>query len=194
MIALPESATVFMLRGKGASLDKMMSGWCDGVFDDYDVRQIEYPASGDYYSIRDGVVMLNEAVQNVAGHVAGPIIVVGQSQGAQVADRWMEKYRNDPTAPRNMIFVLTGNPNRNPTGRMIGQPEYGGTIGRPTPTDYPWPVIDVARSGDPWAIQRGWFLNWWGSIFIHPFYQGVNIFDPANDVVQVGNTTFVTTK
>lgn len=189
MIELPDEATVFMLRGKGAPLDKM-NGWLDGVFDKYDVRHVEYPASGDYYTIRDGVTMLNDSVRSVRG----PKIVVGQSQGAQVADRWMEKYRNDPTAPRDMMFVLTGNPNRNPTGRMIGSWEYGGTIGRPTPTTYPWPVIDVAREGDPWPIKRGWFLNWWGSIFVHPFYQGVNIFDPANDVVQVGNTTFVTAK
>jgi pimeloyl-ACP methyl ester carboxylesterase len=196
-ITLPSSATVYTVRGAGASLD-MFSGWLKGIFDkpSYTVIPVNYPASMDAYSISDGVRMVNDLVRATPG----PIVLMGHSQGSQVLSDFIGKYNDDPTVPADLTFVLCGNPVRNPTGQLVGAPVVGplGSKGVATPAYSRWKVIDVARTGDPFAIKTNnpwWnlFADWYGKFFVHPFYKGVDLFGPANVITQNGNITLVTT-
>lgn len=193
-ITLPPSATVYTVRGAGASPD-MFSGWLKGIFDKpaYTVIPVNYPANMDSGSIAAGVIEVNRLVRSTPG----PIILVGHSQGSQVISDFAAYYSSDPTAPfpDQITCVLTGNPVRNPTGQLVGDFVVGplGSKGRATPTDSRWPIIDVARKGDTWAIKAGnWFTGWWGKLFVHPFYNGVDLFSPSNVIEQNGNITLVT--
>jgi pimeloyl-ACP methyl ester carboxylesterase len=186
MIILPAPATVLYLRGMGASTNRM-TGWCGGIFDHapYTPKTVDYPADSSATSISTGIDMFNAAVR-----AEDSVICVAHSQGCQVASAWMNKFGDDPTAPGSdrLQFVLTGNPLRYPTGKGIGLPEFGGTIGRATPIDAPWRVIDVARAKDGWAIKGPVFsAQWWGQFFVHPNYRNVNLFEPLS-ITYIGNT------
>lgn len=188
-IVLPAVATVFTLRGAGAPLNAL-NGWCRGVFDHYPVHALNYPANMASNSISTGVTMIDQAVRATPG----AIILVGHSQGSQAISVWMEKYKNDPTVSRDITCVLTGNPVRNPTGQLVGGFVVGGGLGVATPNDTPWVVYDVARAGDTWAIKVGnWFTGWWGKLFVHPYYTGVDLYAPGNVITRNGNLTLVTT-
>lgn len=198
LIELPAPASVFTLRG--ATKNEHMAGWLRGVFDrpPYTVTRIDYPANMQADSIQVGVQRIDQFVDSTPGQKIG----VGQSQGAQACTEWIYAHNDDPNAPGpdELMFVLTGNPVRNPTGHLVGNPTVGplGSKGRPTPLDSRWRVIDVARVGDPYAIATGapwwqFWADWWGKIFIHGNYYGVDLFDPGNVVVQRGNITLVTT-
>lgn len=192
-IILPSPATVFTLRGLSGPYE-YMPGWLGGIFDraPYKPVRINYPATGAANSISEGARMFNEAARATPGFIIG----VGHSQGSQALARVIEAWQNDPTAPspERVVFILTGNPLRNPTGRGIGQPEFDGRMGKPAPASR-YRVIDVARQRDGWAIKGAWwdFQQLLGMFTVHPKYQDVDLFSPANVVQQVGNTTFVTT-
>lgn len=185
-ITLPSPATVFYLRGAGAPLD-YLTGWLKGIFEPYMPIPVSYPANMDADSITGGVTEVDRLVRSTLGL----IILVGHSQGCQVLTEWIIANKDDPTAPDRLTFILTGNPVRNPTGQLVDAPVVGplGSKGRATPTDSRWPVIDVARKGDTWAIKAGnWFTGWWGKLFVHPFYKGVDLFAPIVET-QDGNIT-----
>lgn len=195
-ITLPPSATVYTLRGAGAPLD-WLTGWLKGVFDkpSYTVIPVNYPANMKPYSISNGVAEIDRIVRSTAG----PVVLMCHSQGCQAATEWMLAHLNDPTAPADLTFVLTGNPVRNPTGQLIGAPVVGpfGSKGVATPNNSRWRVIDVARRGDPFAIKKtewwNYVANFWGTFFVHPFYKGVDLNGLNNVVTQNGSITLVTT-
>lgn len=185
---LPPAATVFSLSGLGG---KSLTGWLSGLFDHdpYHRIPLNYPANLSPHSLAAGAAAFDDAVR----HCNDVIIGLGHSQGVQALLRWMERNRANVSVPgpSQLIFVFTGNPLRNNTGKGIGVKEVDGLIGRPAPTDFPWRVIDVARRYDSWAIQRKWWDKPW--LQTHTNYRPVDLFDPDNEIVERGNTTFVTT-
>lgn len=200
-LTIPRSGTVLTLSGLNYNVYNDMPQKFQGIFSraPYVMKKIDYPASLDSNSITKGVASLNTMLRSTQGQK----IVLGHSQGAQVASHWMRKYANDPTAPpaSELTFILSGNPLRSAGGYLIGRPEVGSTIGQPTPTNTKWPIIDVARRYDGWAdwVQdqgNRWAVNNAnaGKSTIHSSYHAVNLYASTNTVWKSGNTTYVLTK
>lgn len=114
-----------------------------------DVKKIDYPASFAAKSIDLGVAALDKALHEVEGEK----LVFAHSQGAQVVSRWLRNNGKSPSAPspKDVSFLLIGNPLRKYGGYIIGRPEVGGEIGKPTPNDTPYLVMDVKMQYDGWA-------------------------------------------
>jgi hypothetical protein len=148
--------------------------------------QLRYPATLDPNStgsIRIGADNLNSLIRATPG----PKIVLGYSQGAQVAGAWLRKFAHAPNAPNpsQLSFVLVGNPER-----KYGQPP---TVKNSTPDYTQYRVWDVARRDDGWC-------NWDGSLRrkigmlgrVHLQYWNTDPYNLKNEVVKVvGNTTYV---
>lgn len=200
-IQIPASGTVLTLNGMNFNLTDYVDDQFGGMFKraPYERVKVDYPASLFPDSIEKGVAALDRHIKSTPG----PKIILAHSQGAQVASRWMREHANDPDAPPpgEVTFILTGNPLRSTgTGRAVakGSKEVDGRVAQPTPTDTPWPIIDVARREDGWAnwaldesdtaavaaAKRGMFLA-------HPHYEQVRLDDPTNAVWRTGNTTYV---
>jgi len=144
------------------------------------------------------VNVASQASQSVPGldsaidSTSGPVIVAGFSEGAQVAELWVRQHANDPDAPdpKNLTFVVMGNPTR----------AYGGSPGGEQWSASQYQVIDVARQYDfaadfPNNPSSPYFLlavlnALAGGTGAHD-YTGVNLTDPANTVFKVGNITYV---
>jgi hypothetical protein len=200
-LAVPKSGTVLTLSGLNYNLYNDMPAKFQGIFNKppYVMRKVDYPASLAANSITDGVAALNTALRSTPGQK----IVLAQSQGAQVASRWMRQYANDPSAPSSgeITFILSGNPLRSTGGYIIGRHEVGGTIGQPTPTNTKWPIIDVARRYDGWADWVHNQNNQWavdnanrGKTVFHTSYNQVNLYASTHTIWKNGNTTYVLTK
>ena len=130
-------------------------------------------------SIYQGAIALDEAIRTTPG----PKIVLGYSQGAQVASTWLRlnAYRADAPPASELSFVFVGNPERR-YGQKPKCPQY-------TPEDTQYAIRDVARAGDNFADHSGdnRFL-----VPAHLTYWNVDPFDPAAVVLAVaGNTTYV---
>ncbi|MBS1955235.1 MAG: PE-PPE domain-containing protein [Cyanobacteria bacterium SZAS-4] len=199
-LPIPPAATVLTLTGLNFNLVNYMPDVLQGRFSKppYRLREVRYPASISPKTISKGVLALDAALRDTAG----PIIVLAHSQGAQVASHWMRQHAADPNAPapNRLIFILLGNPLRLNGGHGIGQREFGGTIGEPTPTCTPWTVVDVARRYDGWADFPADASNQLavrnaniGKRTYHTHYDVVDIDDPTNTVWKQDNTTFVLT-
>lgn len=200
ILPIPARATVLTLSGLNFNVYNHMPKWFGGMFNraPYAMNKIWYPASIASNSITVGVANLDAALKRTPG----PKIVMAHSQGAQVASRWMREHANDPDAPSasSVTFVLTGNPLRATGGYIIGRKEIGGTTGRPTLTSTKWPIVDVARQDDGWAI---WPTNpndsaaiakaKRGKNTVHLDYGPIDLTSAGNAVSVAGNTTFVTT-
>lgn len=200
---IPAEATVFTLSGLSFNLYNDMPQKFRGLFSQapYVMKQIKYPASLAPKSITEGVRMLDEAL----AETSGDIIVLAQSQGAQVCTRWMDTYAGDTTREAlasRVVFVLTGNPLRSTgNGAAIGVAEVDGLLGEPTRTDTVWPIVDVARRWDGWAEQPDDLENKaatknaeLGKTLLHRGYGEVELFDTTHSVWTVGNTTYVLTQ
>ncbi|OKH70831.1 hypothetical protein EB72_24870 [Mycobacterium sp. SWH-M1] len=205
-LRIPSSATVFTLRGlnaQGASNPDIMEQHFLGIFNQppYNLVKLKYPASFASNSINEGVKALDAALMSTSGQ----IIVIGQSQGAQVCSRWMRLYANDPTRAAlagRITFILTGNPLHSLGGYIWknGKTEIGGGLGQPQLLSTPWPVIQVARRWEGWcdwpddddndvAIRNAKS----GQERLHKKYREVDLFSPAHTIWQSGNSTFVLT-
>lgn len=187
-------ATVLSVRGTVGF--EHMKGWCRGIFDKppYIRVSIDYPANLEPNSITEGVRLLDEQIRSTVGN----IILFGHSQGAQVISAWMDKYRDDPTAPGpdRLMAVLTGNPQRYPTGRLVGGFVVGGGIGKATSITTPWRIVDVARQGDSWAVRdntRSFWQQLADMVFDleHANYYFVDLTAEPLSVQQYGNTTSI---
>lgn len=201
-ITIPKSATVLTLNGLNLNLTNYVPDQFHGMFNKppYKIVKVDYPASFKSNSISTGVANLNSMLRSTRGQK----IVLAHSQGAQVASRWMREHARDPGAPKpgELTFILTGNPLRSyGPGYIVDRKEVGGTTGSPTPTDTPWPIIDVARRYDGWA---DWPSNTQnieavtnadrGKFTVHPHYDVVNFYDKTHTVWKNGNTTYILTK
>lgn len=200
-LKIPASATVFTLSGLNFNLYNSMPKIFKGIFAQppYQIEQIKYPASVAKNSIALGVQMLDEALKNTPGWK----IVLAHSQGAQVCSRWMREHAGDTTAPgaNELLFILSGNPLRSSGGYIIGRKEIGGTIGKATPTDTRWPIIDVARRYDGWADWVQDEANKEavknankGKQSFHKDYSDVDLFSKTHTIWKTGNTTYVLTE
>jgi len=135
---------------KGTGLYKK---WCKGWAFGGGRTAVDVPYSPTLAarSIINGVAALDTALKTTPGDV----VAMGHSQGAQVISRWLRHYADAPDAPDplRVRFVLTGNPLRANTGRIIGMREVDGVVGQPTRTNTRYRVLDVARRYDGWAIK-----------------------------------------
>jgi hypothetical protein len=90
---------------------------------------------------------------------AGPVTVLGWSEGAQVAVKWLREYAPSTPFIADLDFVLIGNPERKYGGACVvaNPPRHFGV--KPTaayggcgfPEDTPYKVTDFARQYDGWA-------------------------------------------
>ena len=201
LLKIPAEGTVLTLSGLNFNLYNDMPQKFKGIFATapYKMKQIKYPASISKNSIEKGVQLLDEALKNTKGQ----IIVLAHSQGAQVCSRWMREHAMDTLAPAatRLLFILSGNPLRSSGGYIIGRKEVDGKTGIATPTDTPWPIIDVARRYDGWAdwvqdennkeavknARKGMQL-------LHKQYDEVDLYSPTHTIWKKGNTTYVLTE
>ncbi|MCB0950213.1 MAG: PE-PPE domain-containing protein [Mycobacterium sp.] len=148
------------------------------------------PVPYPYLDRAAGVVELNKALHS--SDAPAQQIVYGYSQGARVAKDWLDKYAGTEEAlPSNALsFVLIGNPGR----------KYGGSrvsLGEMTPASE-YNMLDVSRQydlssdvPDDKSNLLAMLNAYAGFSSIHPDYEGVDIYDPANYVWKEGNTTYV---
>lgn len=142
------------------------------------------PSAGDNPkgAIYVGATRLDEAIRATPGTK----IVLGYSQGAQVAGTWLRRFAHRPDAPdpATLSFILIGNPER-----QYGQQPW---TKKQTPNDTQYRVRDVARRNDNWADWHGKatdnrILALFGSI--HTNYWSVDPFDPDAEVVMLAGKT-----
>ncbi len=101
-----------------------------------------------------GVRMLDKELR-AAG---GPVTVLGWSEGAQVAAKWLRE-RGPGVWISDVDFVLIGNPERKYGGALFVQspPRHFGALpkaaygGPGVPADTPYRVTDFVRQYDGWA-------------------------------------------
>lgn len=200
---IPAAATVLTLTGLNFNLYNDQPLKFRGLFaqSPYVMKKINYPASLFPNSIPNGIKALDAALLSTAGS----IIVLAQSQGAQVCSEWMDKYAGDATREAlasRLVFLLTGNPLRSTgNGGAIGEIQVNGEIGEPTRTDTPWPIVDFARRWDGWADQPDDTENAiamknakLGKSSRHMGYNDVDLYDDTHTVWTVDNTTYVLTR
>jgi hypothetical protein len=134
---------------------------------------------------------------------SGPVTVLGWSEGAQVAAKWLREQGPSFTPVAPLDFILIGNPERkyggaccvvNPPRHMGVKPTaaYGG-CGVPEDTQYP--VVDYARQYDGWADlptseDPGKAARKVPSDGIHMNYFGVDLDDPDVLSYTEGNITY----
>lgn len=150
---------------------------------------VKYPAKLDPSgngSIRIGADNLDATIWSTPGRK----IVLGYSQGAQVAGAWMRKYAHGTDAPpaSELSFILIGNPER-----KFGKQPWTEKV---TPDYTQYSVMDVARTGDNWADYdpKVHGTKRIPAMFgkIHNSYWDVDVFDGRSEVVAVvGNTAYV---
>lgn len=147
---------------------------------------VPYP----YLDRAAGVVELDNALRR--SDAPDHQIIYGYSQGSNVAGDWLNKYAGteDALPSSALSLVLIGNPGR----------KYGGSrvaLGEMTP-DSEYNVLDVSRQYDLSSDvpdDKGNLLAmlnaYMGFSSVHPDYEDVDIYDPANYVWKDGNTTYV---
>jgi diacyltrehalose acyltransferase len=131
-----------------------------------------------------GVTALQDAVTTTS---ADKIIVFGYSNGALVAEQWLEQHVNDPNVPSpdRLSFVVIGNPARDswpesPYQVIDVSRQYDAASDYPNNPDSPYYMLAVMNAG------AGFWIN-------HLNYRDLDLDDPANAVWRVGNTTYVLT-
>ena len=155
--------------------------------------QVKYPAALDPSagtnprgSIHVGSTNLDRLIRSTPG----PKIVLGYSQGAQVAGTWLRRFAHVAGAPSpdELSFLLIGNPER-----KYGQQPW--TV-KQTPDDTQYAVRDVSRRHDNWAdyskAKHGGnrILAMFGSV--HTNYWNTDPYGSEAEVIRtVGNTEYV---
>ena len=105
-------------------------------------------------SIAQGVDILRARLEGVDGE---PVVVSGYSQSSIIADLVKRQLVAEAAAMQpvpDVTFVLIANPGRpngGINGRFSGMLLPGWTSTGPTPTDTPFPTVDIARQYDPFA-------------------------------------------
>lgn len=130
-------------------------------------------------SIYRGAILLDEAIRTTPG----PKIVLGYSQGAQVASTWLRlnAYRADAPPASELSFIFCGNPERR-YGQKPKCPQY-------TPEDTRYAIRDLARPGDNFADHQG---DNTALLPAHLTYWDADPFDPRAQIQKVvGNTNYV---
>lgn len=169
------------------------------------VPYVNLPASPN---VNGGADLLDNMLHNTEGQ----ILVVGYSEGAQVADAWLRRY--GPTSdvdPARVSFLLVGDPEAAINGCIqvaggLCRAGYGGK-GFPADTRYSGTVFarqydfyadapndpgnGMAKNNRAAAKRRGGLFD--GHIVgVHNDYTGVGLHDPNNRSTRVGNWTYMT--
>lgn len=219
VIAVPPTQVIDPFTGvkddQSAVIWDLLNGWVadQDNGDPSSLQYVQYPQSvwfltgpGDppVDTSRDiGATNLNARI----AAISGPAVVVGYSQGSSVNTRWLNWYKAGklPNAsdPSMLSFVNAGNPNR-PNGgmaeRFVGMyiPGFAITFDGATPSDTPYPVTEVAHEYDGFADFPKYVLNLpadinaiMGILFVHAFYDRIDLNDPSNIVTHDGNLTDV---
>jgi hypothetical protein len=151
-----------------------------------------------------------DVLDNMLHTTEGQVLVVGYSEGAEVADAWLRRY--GPTSdvdPGRVSFLLVGDPEASINGCIsIGlcRAGYGGK-GFPPETRYSGTVFarqcdfyadapndpgnDAARNNRTAAKSHGGLFDG-HTVGVHNDYTGVGLHDPTNRSTQVGNWTYMT--
>jgi len=194
----------------------LLDGWvaAQGINDLSTVRYVQYPQSvwfltglGDPTADKSrqiGVANLDQLIQQTV-LTGQPAQVVGYSQGASVITDLLDTYKAGKIAnapdPSKVSFVDVGNPNR-PNGglaeRFVGAyiPGFGVTFDGATPNDMPYPVTEVAHEYSFFEDFPEYVLNpladlnsLMGALFVHAFYDQVDLNNPNNIVTHDGSIT-----
>lgn len=151
-----------------------------------------------------------DMMDNMLYTTGGQVLVVGYSEGAQVADAWLRRY--GPTIdvdPARVSFLLVGDPEAAVNGCIsvwLCRAGYGGK-GFPADTRYSGTVFarqydfyadapndpgnDAARNNRTAAKSHGGVFD--GHIVgVHNDYTGVGLNDATNRSTRVGNWTCMT--
>lgn len=151
--------------------------------------QVKYPATLDVTgdnprgSIQTGATNLDKLIRSTPGQK----IVLGYSQGAQVVGAWLRRYAYSPDAPspKELSFILIGNPER----------EYGQRpwARKKTPNDTQYTIRDVTNKYDNFGDFTGKQEAEGRQASTHLKYWDVNCYDDPNAqiVKVVGNYTYV---
>lgn len=165
-------------------------------------------------SVAEGVTNLDRCVQGsdqcVARTVSGqpvagsPIVIYGYSQSAVIATiekrALIQQWKETGQAP-DVSFVLIANPNR-PNGGILERfeglyiPLLDVTFNGATPTDSPFPTVDIARQYDGWADFPAYPLNMvattnalLGIYYLHGDYTSAGVGAPLEQG-SAGDTTY----
>lgn len=159
--------------------------------------EVDYPREGSVQSISVGSTSLDSALR-WALQAPDRVDVLAHSQGAEAVSEWLEKNRHAPVDPSRIRFILTGNPRRALGG--AGKIGWDGKRLKPTPTDHPYEVLDVARINDGWCNADDWpnkrvslgraIALKIGRFTTHSDYSKVDL-EECRVRAKVGNTTYL---
>lgn len=140
---------------------------------------------------------------------SGPKIVLGHSQGAQVADAWLRRYGPTSTVdPASVTFILTGDPESKYNGcaNVPGSGCVAAYGGNNFPDDTRYTVKVVSRQYDYWADcpndlsnqnavknrSAATVVGGKGELGqVHGDYSRIGVNDPANRTHVEGNATYI---
>jgi len=154
-------------------------------------------------SVTQGTDSLDEVLQGVTPETSTPTTVVGISQGAVVIN--YEKRRAAASDPNDDItFVTLGDPTNSDGGLLAKLPPVHIPILDFTftqePVATPHDTIEVVREYDGFADWPDRPFNVLadlnalaGTIYVHPYYAGIDLHDEDNVVTQSTNTAGGTT-
>ncbi len=146
-------------------------------------QPVDYLAlPGDQF-IERGADEVLQALKALPG--SGPVILVGHSEGGQVIDSVLRRWKANPAIapdPARLSWVSLGNPDNAYGGQQL---QFGAP--RKRPADTPYTGIEVIRQYDGWA---DWPSNPFnalavanaiaGSQTVHPNYFNVDVNSPKN--------------
>lgn len=156
-------------------------------------------------NVHRGADMLNTYLHQTPGLK----IVLGHSEGAQVADDWLRRYGpGSDIDPTTVTFILTGDPESKYNGCMSVpnsgcRAAYGG---KGFPIDTRYTVKVIARQYDFWAdcpndlsnstARMNRFASMWvagGGQYrqVHGDYSSIGLNDPGNKTYVEGNATYI---
>jgi len=126
--------TVLWVGGTGGSLAKLLpanlfgteADLLNGAFKDDSIITIDYPSAlwpitgllDD--TLGDSVSIGAERLQSAVKSSTEPLVVVGTSQGALVAQKVQAALNDDPSVPSSTTFVLIADPNTGLTSKLPG--------------------------------------------------------------------------
>lgn len=200
----PGGATVLTLA---PAFNELPSNWLRGQLfaAPNEVVKVPYTNIPGPTNTHRGADKLDQLLHSTPGRK----IVVGHSQGAQVADDWLRRYGPTSTiAPSSVEFVLTGDPESKYNG--CANVPYSGCVaaygGNNFPDDTPYTVKVISRQYDYWAdcpndlgnataVKNRKAANIVGGkgelIGVHLDYSKLGVNDPGNKTFVEGNATYI---